>query len=441
MQVVIDSKEGINCQVSVTIPAVDAKNSYNRHLREIGKKARVDGFRKGHIPQTFLEQNFGYRAFQDALNEFVWEALGTVSKEHKIDPVSTPNVEYNGDGSLDKDVQFVLKFEIMPAIELKPFADLKLKELKCEIKDSDVDSMIDVLRKQQSKWQAKDDLAIGKGTMTKIDFTGKIDGVEFPGGSAKDYALNVDNSQMIPGFTEQLMGHKAGEKFTIDVKFPDDYHAEELKGKPAQFDIVVNSVSEEILPEVDADFIKLFGINDGDIEKFKSELRTNMEREKVRALRVRQQNEITDALLKQYGEFDIPQASFDKEYKAVEENRKQQLVNMFGPQAKNFPIDGEVKEKLEKVARDHVRVTAILTSIIEQDKVEAPTKEEIDAELSLAAQPYEKPEEVKEMLRKDPKQLNAIVNAAFEIKLLNHILAKAKDGEQELTFQELVGRN
>lgn len=438
MQVSTEKKEGVQHLITVTVPAADVKKAYEVSFRKYAKNAKIDGFRKGHIPAKVLEQQFGGQIFSDAYDSLVNSTIGKAIEESKLDIVGYPKVEVKTATFKDsEDFVYEATVEVEPTIELKPFKDLKLKNIKATVTDADVDNMIETLRKQQGKWQVKDGAVAAKGTRLSINFLGRSEGVEFEGGKAENFTLDVGETQMIPGFTEQIEGHKAGDKFTIQVKFPEEYHAENLKGKDAEFDITVNSVSELVLPEVNADFIKLFGVADGTIETFKADLRKNMERELSRAVYTLTRGKLFDALKDQYGEIDVPSVYVEMEKDRLAKNFENQM-RMYG--MKKLPDSFKKDEMFKDEAEKDARLGVIVRTALKNFGIEDASEQYIEAQLDLVAGAYEDPAEVKAEIRKDKKQFESVKNAAIEAEVVAKIMAEAADGDEEMTFDQLVNR-
>ncbi len=439
MQVSIENKEGVKRLVTVTVPAADVKASYDKSLKNVSKKARIDGFRKGHIPTKILEEHFGYQIITDAVDALINDTLFKALEENGVKSVGRPSIDF-GDKGFKKDEDFTYKatVEVFPEIEVKPYEELDVQNIVSEVTDQDVENMIEKLREQQAKWQVKDDLACADGNMAKIDFLGRVDGTEFPGGKATDFSLQFGKSQMIPGFSEQILGHKAGDKFTIKVTFPAEYHAEELKGKDAEFDITVKSVSEQILPEVNADFMKLYDIKDGNIDTFRASLRKNMERELSRKTEFVLQNDLNDALLKQYGEFEVPSFLMERE---IERLRKQYVQNMQAYLGgKEVPEDKVNNEMFTKQAVGNLRVSLIVSAIAAALEFKGPSDEYVEKALDEIAYAYEDPEEVKKEIRSDKKTFAVYKDRAYQNELVARIVALAGKGDKHMTFDELIGQ-
>ena len=436
MQVSTETKEGLNRVLTVTVPAEEVSKAYAKSFKKVASRAKLDGFRKGHIPTNILEQNFGGDIFMDCYNSLIQETIDKAIEESKLHVVGRPNVDIQGAAfKKDEDFVYTAAVEVMCELELKPFEELKLKTLKADVTDADVEKMVNTLREQQVKYQTEDGLEVGKGTVAKIDFLGRCDGVEFEGGKAENFDLNIDKSQMIPGFTEQIMGHKAGDKFTIQVKFPENYHAENLKGKDAEFDITVNAVQKAVLPELNEDFVKIYGVKDGSVETFKADLKKNMERELARGLRNQTRDNLFAALVAQYGEFDVPTPFVQIEIERLRRNMLNQM-QMYG--MKELPEQFKKDDLYKDEASKNARLGVILRTIAEKNDIKDASEESVEAELNLIAGAYENPEEFKAEIKKDKKTFANIKELAFERDVINTIMAKAVDGEQVLTFDEVI---
>lgn len=439
MQASIENLEGLKRLITVTVPAEDVKKAYANCLRKTAKNARIDGFRKGHVPTKVLENYYGSNMLGETYDVLVRETLPKAVEESQAKIVGTPEVSFEK-SSFDKDGEFVYtaSFEVEPEIEDKPLSEMTLKVTNSVVTDADIDKMIETLRKQQAKWKVKEDAAAEMGNLVKIDFVGRVDGQEFAGGKAQDFSLHLGTTQMIPGLAEGIIGHKAGETFIVNVTFPEDYPAENLKGKPAEFDITVNSVSEQILPEIDQDFFKLYGVEDGTMESFRNELRTNMEREQKRALIAVQRSNVITALLDYFGDFAVPAAAVEACRKQLKERDIAQMRS-YGLPSEHIEKMYEDPEHRKEQAVEDARAQFLLARYVDKSGLKAPSEESIEFILNMYAKAYEEPEAVKREMRKDKKRFSAVREQAFERDVLNYIQSNAKCEPEEKTFSELMG--
>lgn len=436
MQVSTEKKEGILNLITVTVPAEDVKSARSNVFKNYAKNAKIDGFRKGHIPTAVLEKNFSAQINGDTLDRVINDNIYKAIQESKLKVVDIVKVDLKS-GDATSEVVFEAEVEVYPELEFKALEDLKLKKIVSEINDADIDNMVETLREQQAKWQVQDDATVAEKTRASIDFLGRCDGVEFEGGKASDFNLTIGETSMIPGFTEQIMGHKAGDKFTINVKFPEEYHAENLKGKDAEFDITVNSVSVKVLPEVNEDFIKLFNLKDATMDTFRAELKKNMERELSRALSKKNSDLVFDALAAQYGEFDVPQQFVSEQHKAI----LAEVENYFKQYGmKSLPEQFKKNPQYLEDAKKRARLGVISSVVADNLNFKEASDAAVEAEINLIASAYDEPEKVVEQIKADKRSFAQFKAAAYEHELIAKIFEKAQDGEDKKSFSELVGR-
>jgi len=350
--------------------------------------------------------------------------------KEKINPAGAPNY-VPGEYKEGEDFTFAVEFEVYPEVELKGLDSIEVEKPVVEVNDADVDTMLDTLRKQQATWKDSDRAAQAEDRVT-VDFSGSIDGEEFEGGKASDFVLAMGQGRMIPGFEEGLVGHKAGEEFTIDVNFPEDYHAENLKGKAAKFAIVLKKVEERELPELTEEFIKRFGVADGSIEGLRAEVRKNMERELKGAVRNRIKTQAIDGLVSA-NEIDVPAALIDGEVDVL----RRQAAQRFGgneKQALELP-----RELFEEQAKRRVVVGLLLGEVISTNDLKAD-EDRVKTLIEEMASAYEDPSEVVEFYSKNKELMNNMRNVALEEQAVEALLAKAKVTEKATTFSELMNQ-
>lgn len=436
MQSSIEKLSSISTLLKITVPAAEFANEYDLNVRKIMKKVRVPGFRPGKVPANIVKQQYGDSIYGDTVDVFCKKYIQQLAQENNIDFVGIPEVQVKSEHNVNVDLELEVNLQVIPELEFKPLNELNIEVTDAQISPEDVDTLIERLRSQQATWEVAADEALADGKLAKINFVGRADGVEFPGGKANDFALEAGKTQMIPGFTEQIIGHKAGDKFTIDVKFPENYHAADLAGKDAQFDIEVVSVSNKILPEVNADFMKLFGVKDSDLDGFKAEIKKNMQRELIHALRRDNANAVFKALSEQYGEFEVP--------KALVEHHEENLLKQTMAQFRQYGIKDESffkkfkNETLTKEATSRARVSVVVALLSRKLEVNEPKPEYIDEELDLISQAYEDPNETKELIKKDRVQYAHILDAVLERTLVENVIAQANVTHVQKSFFDLV---
>ncbi|WOO50513.1 trigger factor [Hafnia alvei] len=428
MQVSVETTQGLGRRVTITVPAADIQTAVDSELKKAAKTVRIDGFRKGHVPMSMVKQRYGMSVLNDVLGDLMQRNFINAIIENKVNPVGAPDYkpEQYKEG---EDFVYSVEFEVYPEIELKDLESIEVEKPVVAVKDEDVDNMLETLRKQQAEWKDKDGEVAAEDRVT-VDFNGSIDGEEFEGGKAEDFVLAMGQGRMIPGFEEGILGHKAGEEFAIEVTFPEDYHAENLKGKAAKFDIVLKKVEERELPEFTEEFIKRFGVADGSLDGLKAEVRKNMERELKNAIRTRVKSQVIDGLVKA-NEVDVPAAAVDSEIEVLQ----RQAAQRFGgdeKQALQLP-----RELFEEQAKRRVIVGLLLGEVINSNELKAED-DRVNALIDEMASAYEDPSEVVEFYNKNEQLMNNIRNLALEEQAVEKILANAKVTEKETNFTELM---
>ncbi len=430
MTVSVETTQGLGRRISITVPADSIESAVKEELVEVAKKVRIDGFRKGKVPANIIAQRYGTSVRQNVLGELMIGNFVEAIIKEKINPVGAPNY-VPGEYKEGQDFNYVVEFEVYPEVELQGLDSIEVEKLLVEVTEADVDAILDILRKQQANWKESNAVATAEDRAT-IDFTGSVDGEEFEGGKASDFVLEMGQGRMIPGFEEGIVGHKAGETFTIDVKFPEDYHAENLKGKDAKFEIVLKKAETRELSELTEEFIKHFGVEDGSVEGLRAEVRKNMDRELKGVIRNRVKTQTLDGLVKA-NEIDVPTALIDSEIDVL----RRQAAQRFGgneKQALELP-----RELFEEQAKRRVVVGLLLGEVIRTHELRAD-EARVNGLLKEMASAYEDPQEVIEFYSKNNELMNNMRNVALEEQAVEVVLEKAKVTEKATSFQELMNQ-
>ncbi|RYU71094.1 trigger factor [Aliivibrio finisterrensis] len=429
MQVTVETKEGLERVLTITVPAANIEDAVNAELLNIAKNRRFDGFRKGKVPMKMVAKMYGSAVRNDKMGEVMQRHFIEAIIKDKINPAGAPTfapVEF----AEGQDLVFTATFEIYPEVTLQGLDKVVVEKPQVEVKDEDVAEMLETLRKQQSTW-ADADVAAEDGTRATINFVGSIDGEEFEGGKADNFPLEMGQGRMIPGFEDGIKGKKAGEELTIDVNFPEDYHAENLKGKAAQFAITVVKVEARELPELNDEFVAKFGA-EGGVEGLKAEVRKNMERELAQAVKNKIKEQAINGLVEQ-NNIDVPSALIDQEVEVL----RQQAVQRFGGNADTAP---ELpRELFEEQAKRRVVVGLLLGEVIKSEELKADD-EKVKALINEMASAYEDPTEVVAYYEGNEQMMNNMRNVALEEQAIDAILAKAQVSEKEVGFNELMNQ-
>ncbi|CDF98228.1 trigger factor [Avibacterium paragallinarum] len=424
----IETTQGLERRVTLTVPAETVEQAVREELKRVAKNARVDGFRKGKVPPHIIEKRFGASVRQDVLGDLLQKHFFNVLVESKVNLAGRPtfNVEQFEAG---KDLVFTATFEVYPEVELKGLDQIKVEKPVVEISEADIDKMVDVLRKQQATWEETQEPAKADDRVT-IDFVGSVDGEEFEGGKATDFVLAMGQGRMIPGFEEGIVGHKAGEQFDIGVTFPEEYHAENLKGKAAKFAITLKKVEVMVLPELTDEFVAKFGPNTKTVADLRAEIAKNMQRELKNALTARVKNQVIEGLIEQ-NPIDVPAAAVEQEIDVL----RQQAAQRFGgnqQQASQLP-----RELFEEQAKRRVQVGLLLAEVIASNELKVD-EDRVNAMIDEIASAYEQPAEVVEYYKNNKELMNNIRNAVLEEQAVDAVLAKAQVSEKAASFDEVM---
>ena len=431
MQVSVETTSGLERRVTVGVPADKLDSAVKTRLADAQKNLRVDGFRPGKVPMGEVKRRFGKAVRDEVLSEVMRESfIDAVSKE-KIEPAGMPQFEatVNEPG---KDLEFVATFEVYPEVSLAAFDAIEVEKPVAEIGDADVDKMIEQLRGQRATYEVVE-RAAEQGDRVNINYAGTRDGEAFDGGTADGQQLVLGSGQMIPGFEDGIVGMKAGEEKSIDVTFPEDYQAEDLKGQAVKFAITVNKVEAQKLPEVDDEFMALFGVKDGGMDAFRTEVRGNMERELRNAVKGKVKEQIMGGLVAAHS-FDVPAALVTGEIQRM----RQQMMQQFGG-GQQFDASMLPEELFKEQAERSVRLGLIVRQILEQHELKADA-DKVRAQVEEIASQYESPEEVVNWVYSNPQQLQQIEGAVLEEQVVELVLGQAKVAEKVLPYEEAVAR-
>ena len=429
MQVSIESSTGLERQLKIGVPAEKIDQEVINRLQKAMKTVSIKGFRKGKVPLKVVKQHYGKGVRQEVVGEIVNSSFYEAIQQEDLKPVGQPQINDISDKE-GQDLEFMAVFEVFPEVVLKALTKVKLDRPASEVTDADVEKMIEQLRNQQSsfkvgKKKAKD------GHQVNIDYVGTRDGEEFDGGKADGQDLVLGSSSMIPGFEKGLEGLSAGEETVLKLSFPEDYHAEELKGAAVEFAVKVNSVASKALPKMDDEFFKLFGVESGGEEKFREDVLANMERELRNAIRTKVKNRVMEQLF-ELNPVELPTALVANEIIQL----KQQMVQQFGGGQQidlSMLPDDMFKEKAERRAA----LGVIVSEIVKVEEL-SPDEEQVRARVDEIASTYEQPKEVVDYYYSKPELLSSVEGVVLEDQVTELVLAKAKIKEQNLSYEDAI---
>ena len=432
MQVSVESREGLERRMTVEIPAEMVNGALEKRLREIARNAKIDGFRPGKVPLSIIRQRYSGQARQEVFGDLVQSTYFQALAKENLQPAGEPSIEPLQMEPAEG-LGYVAVFEVMPEVKLQDLSEKVIVRPQVEVTDADLDAMILKLRKQRTTWNEITRKA-QEGDQVTIDFKGFIDGEAFDGGSAEGVPLVLGTSSMIPGFEEGLLGVESGENRTLELNFPEEYRAKHLAGKAAKFDVVVKKIAEPILPKVDDEFAKVFGVAEGGVNGLHKEIRSNMERELQEKIRGVLKEQAMDLLL-EVNEVTVPKALIGQEAAALQQQTKQNMAQNGQTSSIDLPLN-----LFEDQAKRRVALGLILGEVIRENKIELDN-ERVRTRVEQFAQSYEDPQEVIDYYLKDKKQLAAIENVVLEEQVVDWVMEQVKVEDKARNFDDLMNNS
>jgi trigger factor len=430
MQVSVEITQGLERRLTISVPAETVDVEVKNRLRQVSKTQRIDGFRPGKVPPSVIQKRYGKSVRQEVAGEIMQRNFVDAIVAEKINPAGRPSfvAKSNEDG---KPLEFEATFEIYPEVELKDLEKIAVERPDVEVNDSDLDEMFVTLQKQHQTWK-ENKRVTKKGDKLTLDFNGRVDGEDFEGGKAEGFELELGAGRMIPGFEKEITGMKAGEEKTIKVTFPDDYHAENLKGKEAEFDIVVHKTEGSILPDVDEAFAKLFGVEEGGVDALRAEVSKNMARELTQAVKAKVKEQVIEGLLAGH-EVGLPSALVAQEVDVLRQQAMQRFQGQMDP--KNLP---ELpSEMFTEQAERRVKIGLLLGEVIKVNEIKVDNAK-VDELIATAASAYEDPKEVIEYYANNKELMQQMQNVALEEQAVDFLVEKADVSSKKASFQDIM---
>jgi trigger factor len=418
-------------RIDMAITKADIDKEVQQRLRHISKTVKMAGFRPGKVPMNMVAQQYGSQAHSEAIGAAVEKTFNEQVRSQSLRVAGYPRIEPKAAAN-DAQMEFTAVFEVYPEVALGDVSGATVERATLTVGDAEVDQTIEVLRKQRTTYEAAG-RAAAKGDRLTIDFTGRKNGEEFPGGRAADFPVMLGAGMMLPDFENALEGMNAGDTKSFDVTFPSDYHAADLAGQQVQFEATCKKVEAPKLPEIDADFARALGINDGDLVKMREEVKSNLEREVKKRLLAKVKNQVMDALLA-VNNIEVPKALVDAEAQQMAENALKDMQSR-GMDAKNMPVNASW---FTDQAVRRVKLGLLLAELVKAKDLHVKP-EQVRAIVDEYAETFEDPKEVVRWYYSQPQRLAEAEALAMENNVVEWMLAHAKAVDKPVSFDELMG--
>ena len=435
MKTVETENEGLKRAYTLTIPAKDIDARVDGEIKRIAPTVRMPGFRPGKVPPNLIRKMHGEALMRDALNTAVQDGVQQLLTEKKIRPAMQPEVELDESYETGKDAEIKVRLETLPDVPKPKIDGLKLERLTVETDEKAVDEQLKQLAASQTRYEdAKKGHKAAKGDQVVIDFTGKVDGVAFEGGTGEGMAVVLGSGQLIPGFEDQMIGLKVGDEKQLNVTFPDDYGAENLKGKPATFDIKVNAVKVAGETKIDDEFAKQLGLND--LDQLKGLLRDQQQQELNGLTRTHMKRRLLDQLAAGH-DFDVPPSMVEAEYENIMAQLRHEASHEADPAAALKEIEGDAEE-YRNIAIRRVRLGLLLSEIGAANGIDV-TQQEMNRLIGQAAAQYQ-PKDREAFVRyvqQNPMAAAQLRAPLYEDKVVDFLFDKAEVSERSVSREEL----
>jgi trigger factor len=435
MQVSVESTGNIQRKMTIEVPADRADLEVDKRLKEMRGKVRLDGFRPGKVPLSVVKKIHGNDVYREVAGGIIQASFYEAATQEEQRVVGLPNIETKT-FQYGKDIEFTASFDIYPDIEIAALESHTVTRESAQVNDADIDKMIETLRSQQTTWIDVERAAQNGDSLT-IDFNGLIEGESFDGGTAEGVKIELGSGRMLPDFETALIGMSIGEEKTTDVTFPDDYQAEKLQGKTAQFTQTVKAIQAANKPELDADFIKKFGIESGEVDALRETINENMQRELATAIQNKLKMQVMDTLANAH-DFDIPTSLVTEEIKHVREEMQQEM-QQGGATQQNLDLSTLPDDLFQEKAEKRVKLGLLVGEIIRQKDIKKDDAK-VEAKLEELASTYEDPKALVDYYRGNQQAMQRIEAAVMEDLIVDWASAQMTVEEAESNFDSIMNR-
>jgi trigger factor len=443
MATAVETLEKLERRVTLNVLMSDMDSEVEKRLKVRARTAKAPGFRPGKVPMKMVAAQYGAMVQNEVLNDLLDRAFRETSEANNLRVAGFPKIEPKSDEQVDGAIVFQATFEVYPEVKIGDLSSLEIERSQSDVTDAEIDRTIDILRKQRVHYHTKGvqdahgdggpDTSAQNGDQVTVDFVGKIDGVEFAGGKANDFAFVLGEGRMLPEFEKAVLGLKAGESKTFEMAFPEDYHGKDVAGKTAEFTITIKRVDWAHLPDVDANFARSLGIEDGDLQKMRNDIRANLEREVGGRVKAKTKSSVMDALLK-VAELDVPKVLLQQDAERLAEMTREDMRQR-GMNVNDMPFPADL---FNEQADRRVRLGLILSELVKTHELRA-TGDQVRAYVDDFAKAYEDPQQVVKYYFSDRQRLAEVEALVIEENVVRFVLSKAKVKDTQVPFDELMG--
>jgi trigger factor len=432
MQASVENLGQLQRRLNVAVPLDKIDSEVESRLKHLTRTVKLHGFRPGKVPLKVIAQQYGAQVRQEVLGDTLQKSFSEAVRERNLRVAGYPKFEAKPPQAGSQQFEYTATFEIYPEVKLGSFSGTKISRPVVEVGEEQVAKSLELLRKQRTSYYAVERQAKERDQVT-LDFHGTIAGGEFAGGHGKDLALVLGEGRLLPDFEKQIAGMRANETKAFELTFPEDYHGKEVAGKTASFEVTLKRVAEPKLPEINAEFAKNFGVQDGDLEKLKREIKDNLLREAKTRVQARIKDQAMQALLNAT-QVELPQSLVEMEIHRLMENTRKDLESR-GVKTQDAPMPHDL---FQERAKRRVNLGLIIAELIKIHDLR-PKPEQVRIIVEERAQSYEHPDQVVKWYYSAPERLNDIEALMLEDNVVEWVMKQSKVEDKPMGFDELMG--
>jgi trigger factor len=434
MAATLENISQLERRINISLPSQQIDSEVQARLKKLARDVKMHGFRPGKVPLKVVAQQYAEQVRREVLGDALQKSFGDAVRAQNLKVAGYPRFEPKGELGSVSDVEFSATFEIYPEVTASDMSKVVIRRPRTDVSEAEVDKTLEIMRKQRASFDPVTRPA-EVGDKVVIDYAGKMDGREFEGGKGEDFSLTLGEGRLLKDFEREVVGLKAGDSKSFEMRFPEDYHAKELAGKTATFDVKLKQVAGPRLPPVDADFARALGVADGSLETMRREVRENLEREVKRRITGRVKDQIMQALI-DTTKVEVPKSLVELEIERMQGAAQQDLAAR-GVKAQGMQLP---RELFEQQAQRRVALGLILAEVVKAHALQ-PKPEQVRAAVEEQSQSYEQPVEVVKWYYQSPERLREIESMVVEDNVVAWALAVAKVEDKTTGFDELMGNS
>lgn len=432
MAATVETISNLERRITITVPMKPLEEEVNQRINRLARTVKLAGFRPGKVPLKLVQQQYGAQVRDEVLANAVERSFSDAVEENKLRVAGFPNIEHKPFAEAQEHFEYTATFEVFPEIVIGDLSKSKIERPVLEVSDADVKKTLDVLQKQRATFEPVK-RASKKGDRVNIALRALINGEEVESTGDQGLNLVLGEGGRVQEFDDNMIGSKPGATKTFDITYPADHQPEQLAGKTVTYEVTFNSVEQPKLPEIDADFAKSLGVEDGDIEKMKSEIKASLAQEVEKRVRLKLKEQAFEVLI-EAAKLELPKAVI-----GAETNRLMQMMQnnlqQRGADLSNINLEPAL---FEEQAKRNATLRLVLGEVVNKNQLQA-NAEQVRAMVEQFAQSYERPEDVIRYYYDDPKRLDEPAALATEENVVNWVIESAKVTDKKVKFDDLMG--